>query len=291
MIRFEITLSEFENFVPSVILMRGKDYYNDNAVITLKETSTGEWEATVEGTEEYSVEISLEGNEIESWFCDCPYDGDICKHVVAVLYAIRNKNKKVNRFLSAEEAVFIEEISEKQHQEIPDLEKLLSFIDKKKLIAFICQQALTHPDLQESLLQNFAPKKSAGQITIYYNKKIDACFNSSYSNHSNRYNSFEQIDLDETFLVKTSSQSLDYMIKYAHHLIQSFPDEMLAIYNSKIQKYAEENVGSNYYGYIVQVLKKMLEFPKGKEMTNLLVADFRIRYKRRPAMMELLREF
>lgn len=581
-----MTLPEFEKFVPCVILMRGKDYYNDNAVRTLEEISTGEWEATVEGTEEYSVEISLEGNEVESWFCDCPYDGDICKHVVAVLYTIRNENKKVNQFSSTEEAVIMENTCEKQHQETTDLEKLLSFIDKKKLIAFICQHALTHPDLQEALLQNFAPKKSTGQITIDYNKKIDACFYSSYRNRSSRYGSFEQIDLDEissklsiyldkarfffekksfddaasialhiiqsivnhydednyyeyydnffvleydcetagellldiakhpetpqplketilkeirtiskkkefcdypfynidelllniniyaqtkegalqlindlleeqkdsdniyglvnkkinflyqlnrqeeaettikqylylpeirgkqvlllidgkkysealtmldegihlaeekghhgtvnkwrnlklgiyiqtnnvpyiiatardlflskggnmelyhtlkkyipidnwktflkelleqpasemhfnisssvkadiyveeedyenlkTFLVKTSNQSLDYMLIYAHHLTQSYPDEMLAIYNDKIQKYAEQNVGRKFYEYIVEVLKKMLEFPNGKEMTDLLVADFRIRYKRRPAMMELLREF
>ena len=502
------------------------------------------------------------------------------------MYAIRKERRKVNLFLSAKESVIVEEMSEKQHQETPDIEKLLSYVDKKKLIAFICQHALTHPDLQEALLQNFAPKKSTGQITIDYNKKIDACFNSSYRNRSSRYGSFEQIDLDEissklsiyldkarfffekksfddaasialhiihsivnhydednyynyyddffvleydcetagellldiakhpetpqslkevilkeirtitkkkkfcdypfynidelllniniyvqtkegalqlindlleeqkdsdniyglvnkkinflyqlnrqeeaettikqylylseirekqvliliedkkysealsmldegihlaeekghhgtvykwkkqrlgiyiqtnnvpyiiatakdlflykggnmelyhtlkkyvpidnwktflkklleqpasemhfnisssvkadiyveeedyenlkTFLVKTSNQSLDYMLIYAHHLTQSYSDEMLAIYNNKIQKYAEQNVGRNYYEYIVQVLKKMLEFPKGKEMTNLLVADFRIRYKRRPAMMELLREF
>ena len=119
----------------------------------------------------------------------------------------------------------------------------------------------------------------------------DMHFNFSSSVKADIYVEEEDYDNLKTFLVKTSSQSLDYMIKYAHHLIQSYPDEMLAIYNSKIQKYAEQNVGRNYYGYIVQVLKKMLEFPKGKEMTNLLVADFRIRYKRRPAMMELLREF
>jgi len=581
-----IILSEFEKFVLPAIFMRGIDYYNDNAVKTLEETSTGEWKATVEGTEEYTVEISLKGNEIESWFCNCPYDGDICKHVVAVLHAIRNENREINRFLSAEESVNIEEIIEKQYQEAPDLEKLLSYVDKKKLVTFICQYALAHPDLQESLLQNFAPKKSTGQIKIDYNKKIDACFNSTYRNRSSRYNTFEEIDLDEissklsiylekarfffehksfddaasialyiidsivthynednyyeyyddffvleydcetaaellldiakhpetpqslkevilkkirtitkkkelcdypfyniddlllniniyvqtkedglqliddllkeqkdsdnicglvnqkidflyqlnrqeeveavinkylylpeirekqvlflidgnkysealtmlnegihlaeekehhgtvcrwkkqklgiyiqtnnvpyiiatardlflskggdmelyhtlkkyvpvdkwktflrnlleplapemhfyisssvkadiyveeedydnlkTFLVKTSSQSLDYMITYAHHLIQSYPDEMLAIYNSKIQKYAEQNVGRKYYEYVVMVFKKMLEFPKGKKMVDSNVADFRIRYKRRPAMMELLREF
>ena len=61
-----MTLPEFEKFVPPVIFVRGIDYYNDNAVKTLKETSTGEWKATIEGTKEYSVRISLDGNKISS---------------------------------------------------------------------------------------------------------------------------------------------------------------------------------------------------------------------------------
>ncbi len=239
-----MTLSEFEEFVPPTIFMRGIDYYNDNAVKNLKETSTGEWKATVEGTKEYSVRISLDGNKISSWFCNCPYDGDICKHIVAVMYAIRKERRKVNLFLSAKESVIVEEMSEKQHQETPDIEKLLSYVDKKKLIAFICQHALTHPDLQEALLQNFAPKKSTGQITIDYNKKIDACFNSSYRNRSSRYGSFEQIDLDEI------SSKLSIYLDKARFFFEkkSFDDAAsiaLHIIHSIVNHYDEDN----YYNY------------------------------------------
>ena len=69
-----ITLDNFENFVPYKILMRGEEYYDTDAVSELEETSPGEWTATVEGTDDYNVEISMNGKEVESWYCDCPYD-------------------------------------------------------------------------------------------------------------------------------------------------------------------------------------------------------------------------
>ena len=73
---YMITLDNFENFVPYKIWMRGEEYYETDAVSELEEISPGEWTATVEGTDDYNVEISMDGNEIESWYCDCPYDGE-----------------------------------------------------------------------------------------------------------------------------------------------------------------------------------------------------------------------
>ena len=73
---YMITLDNFENFVPYKIWMRGEEYYETDAVSELEEISPGEWTATVEGTDDYNVEISMDGNEIESWYCDCPYPSD-----------------------------------------------------------------------------------------------------------------------------------------------------------------------------------------------------------------------
>lgn len=47
-----ITLDNFESNVPYKILMRGLNYY--------------------EGTESYEVEISMDGRNVESWYCTCP---------------------------------------------------------------------------------------------------------------------------------------------------------------------------------------------------------------------------
>lgn len=52
-----ITLDNFESCVPYRILVRGEEYYETGAVSELEEDSPGEWTATVEGTENYNVEI------------------------------------------------------------------------------------------------------------------------------------------------------------------------------------------------------------------------------------------
>ena len=103
-----MTLNDFENYVPCKIWARGEEYYECDAVKDLEETEPGEWIATVEGTEDYEVEISLKGKKIIYWSCDCPYEGDICKHVVATVLAIRNNRSGQKRFLSAREAKLME---------------------------------------------------------------------------------------------------------------------------------------------------------------------------------------
>lgn len=61
-----MTLNDFENYVPCKIWARGEEYYECDAVKDLEETEPGEWIATVEGTEDYEVEISLEGKKNNS---------------------------------------------------------------------------------------------------------------------------------------------------------------------------------------------------------------------------------
>ncbi|MFW1485200.1 SWIM zinc finger family protein, partial [Vibrio parahaemolyticus] len=51
------------------------------------------WEAAVSGTSIYNALIKLAGNEIKKNLCTCRYfeQHEECKHVIAVLYAIREK--------------------------------------------------------------------------------------------------------------------------------------------------------------------------------------------------------
>ena len=72
------------------ILMRGQYYAQDGAVEDIHVDTTGNITATVYGTEEYAVEIELDGNKIVDMDCDCPYSqsGNYCKHEAAVLYEL-----------------------------------------------------------------------------------------------------------------------------------------------------------------------------------------------------------
>lgn len=85
-----MTLQDFEKQIDPVILKRGKEYFNNDSVEFLKEIKKGYWTANVSGTDDYTIEIEVGSKEsIKLYSCDCPYDyGDICKHIVAVLYAI-----------------------------------------------------------------------------------------------------------------------------------------------------------------------------------------------------------
>ena len=72
-----------------MILERGEEYWEDGAVENLQRTPDG-WEAIVNGSEEYSVEICTDGEDIEDMYCTCPYadSGRNCKHMAAVLFAV-----------------------------------------------------------------------------------------------------------------------------------------------------------------------------------------------------------
>ena len=196
-----ITISNFEKYVLPQILMRGEDYYESDAVLEIEEESPGEWIATVCGTENYEVTVSMEGNEIIAWECDCPYDGNICKHVVATLLAIRDSRNKVARFLSAKEADFQVSIPEKNAAKMvmdEEVEQILLFAEPDKLSDFVLKYASSHSDFKSALLETFLPKKPVAKLSVDYQMEIEKCFNSAYKNGPKRGRYYEpEIDWDE----------------------------------------------------------------------------------------------
>src|ERR1044072_5756505 len=101
-----LTLRNFEQQISKTILDRGRDYYESGAVINLEETEKDCWQAEVEGTDIYETEVRLKNNEITDYFCNCPYEGDLCKHVVAVLFAIREEMSQQKQTGTSKKEVF-----------------------------------------------------------------------------------------------------------------------------------------------------------------------------------------
>ena len=83
-----IKVETFEEDIHLLIAERGKEYFDTNQVLMLKQTADG-WSAVIEGSETYQV--VLEGHDvIHAWHCTCPFEhGPVCKHVAAVFYAVR----------------------------------------------------------------------------------------------------------------------------------------------------------------------------------------------------------
>lgn len=143
-----MNLNNFENYIDPVILERGQEYYDDGAVLSL-EFEGDTWIAEVSGTDTYTVSLSLDdtGEIIES-YCDCPYDfGPVCKHQVAVLYAMQDQPlKKIKQ-----EGIKIKE----------SLEKMLNGLDKKMLVSILLDIAAEDKKIKADLLFRFAEKEDA----------------------------------------------------------------------------------------------------------------------------------
>lgn len=142
-----LTLQNFEAQVDPAILQRGKQYYSQQAVAWLEETADNVWQAEVEGSGTYQVELTFAGKgEVSDYACDCPYDGDICKHVVAALFAVRAEMKKPQtrqQKRSVEKNVF---------------EHLLQTINAKEYQGFIRQYALKNKSFRTEFELFFAGK-------------------------------------------------------------------------------------------------------------------------------------
>ncbi|MBR5982481.1 MAG: hypothetical protein IK025_02000 [Bacteroidales bacterium] len=85
----QIPLDRFEQVVDEKILERGLSYYRNGHVGEIEEIAPNTYEAIVEGTEDYTVELTIKNSVVTEHSCDCPYDmGPVCKHVTAVIFKL-----------------------------------------------------------------------------------------------------------------------------------------------------------------------------------------------------------
>ena len=131
------SLEDFESWVSKSMVSKGEYYWVDDTVQNLEQDGET-WAADVYGTDNYLTEITIKGGQITEWFCDCPYDhGPICKHVVAVMFAVRDEipdelltatevvNSAVDKKAKTKPSNPIEEIIVKLAE--PELRRLITY--------------------------------------------------------------------------------------------------------------------------------------------------------------------
>lgn len=114
----------------------------------------------MEGSEMYSVDLTLKrNNELNEYSCDCPYDGDICKHVAAVFFALRDEIKKPE--------VKSDEVKKKNV-----LENLLKSVSVKEYQDFIRAYAAGNKKFKTEFELFFAAKDKRIDVEERYTKLI-----------------------------------------------------------------------------------------------------------------------
>lgn len=158
-------LDDFENEISAVIFRRGEDYYENGLVEDLEEVAPGRWNAVVEGTTDYETEVCIKNGEIVSWDCDCPYDGYMCKHVVAVLLAVRDEGTGFSDY--EEVRTEQEQLSQDDAAVSGDLMARISLLTERQLSDFVGNYAQKDAVFKEELLKYVVSKQLSGTTETY----------------------------------------------------------------------------------------------------------------------------
>jgi hypothetical protein len=122
-----IILNDIDTMLEAVedkVYERGRMYYESGMIQELIQDTNGNFSAKVAGNEltPYRVQVSVnpQNGEVLSYRCSCPYEfGDICKHLVAVLLAIQNRDHENKPVSPADElSQAIEALSTEQLQDL-----------------------------------------------------------------------------------------------------------------------------------------------------------------------------
>jgi hypothetical protein len=144
----KISLNEFEHQIEEKILKRGFDYFKKGYVTDVDELGDGGYEITVEGSETYTVRLSIKENIVTEFECDCPYDmGPICKHVAATLFYLQKERL---------------ETIELPVQKTPGKAKEMSASEQTKQLL----KLLSHDDLKAFIFDNCAGDNKFRQLFV-----------------------------------------------------------------------------------------------------------------------------
>lgn len=146
----QFDLTTFESEIDVTIVQRGQKYFLEGHVTNLEELVKEQWYAEVAGTDSYEVEITLARTKVKHFECSCPYDlGPVCKHVVAVLYALqKNKSKSPKSKAAA--------TKDKTPTKKELLQEILDNVSYPELKAFLLEYALKKNEFGGVLLARFA---------------------------------------------------------------------------------------------------------------------------------------
>ena len=83
---------------------------------------------------------------------------------------------------------------------------------------------------------------------------------------------------------------IDNLEKYHTAFSSAFPEKTLALFRQVIDQYAQ-NTGREYYERIVSIFGKMIKIKGGNEIVREMISQYRVLYKGRRAMMEIINRF
>ena len=216
-----MTLSDFEKIIDPKILKRGYDYWFTGQITDLLEKLEGHWQAKVSGTSTYHVEVKVKNDVVTQISCNCPYDyGDECKHMVAVLYGIREGLSR-DKFSSLSPPKSRKELTE----------EILQDVSTEDLLSFVKSQAIQNKEFFLYLLAEFGQKLDFKELKTHYKRFIEELFKEyarkdHYINYEDVFAFIPHID---ALLAKAGELILNYQYKTAMAICQACAEDLIFV--------------------------------------------------------------
>ena len=172
----EIPLSHFEEYIDEPILKRGLSYFKNGFVHEPEEIRPGDYEAVVEGSEDYTVKLSIRNRVITEHSCDCSYDmGPVCKHVAAVIFYLEQEKLGLTQNTkkgSSKKAKASSSKPSKRKTLAQQVDDLLGKATHDELILFVREQASKDSLFRDLLLASFA-QYNPNESKALYTKQVN----------------------------------------------------------------------------------------------------------------------
>ena len=171
-----LTLKNFETHINAKIVDRGEDYFLDGFVRNFERGDDEIYTAIVSGTSDYRVSIRLDKAKVVEHNCECPYDlGPVCKHTVAVLYAIRDSQEERSSKPVKKPEKSKKKKAKTQHEKIAEIYSNLS---KEELQEYIESLFATNQLKRRDFIMSYTHLLSEKRGLTFYKKEVKAVLRS-----------------------------------------------------------------------------------------------------------------
>ncbi len=174
-----IPLTAFEQYIDETILKRGYSYFKKGLVSKCDEISPHQYEAIVEGSEDYTVNLTVKKGAVTEHVCDCPYDmGPVCKHVAAVIFHIQRETLAIDitKKQTTKKAKPRKKSAKKQ------IKELLEQIPHEDLKHFIIEKASKNSSIKNLFLAAFAHYRT-DESKEFYESQVRSILKSASDRH------------------------------------------------------------------------------------------------------------
>lgn len=205
----QIPINQFEQYIDETILKKGLSYFKKGYVSEPEEITAGVYEATVAGTEDYTVKLKIKNNTIVEHVCSCPYDmGPVCKHVAAVLFYLQQDVleliPKAIPLHNTKEKTTTKKVKKKTVSE--QVDEVLEKITHDELKQFIREKAEHNPPFRNIFLSSFA-HQNTNESKEHYSKQVKSILRTAMGRNGFIYwNQVRSVDKQVNELLNTAQK-------------------------------------------------------------------------------------